>query len=111
MNTALIIALIPYTLPELIVILVYTYHLVAVHIPGQQRAYLEQWAKMAAAYVEQKAAGKSDEEKKALAMSKIKSFFNAFKLPCPPDDVLSAAIEAAVKFLPKSTLQGGSKPV
>ena len=111
MNTQIIIALIPYIVTTVLIVLGYIYHIVAVHIPGQQRAYLEQWAKMAAAYVEQKAAGKSDEEKKALAMSKIKSFFNAFKLPCPPDDILSAAIESAVKFLPKSTLQGGSKPV
>ncbi len=117
MNTAIIVALIPYLVPEIIVVLVYVYHIVAVHIPAQQRTYVERWATVAVAYVEQKSAGISDEEKKQLAMVKIKGFFKAFNLPIPPDDVLSSFIEAAVQALDKATpvtvvrqsaLQGGS---
>lgn len=107
MNTAIIVALIPYVVPTVFIVLGYFWHKAVTYIPAQQRAYLDKWAIMAVAYIEQKFAGKTNEEKKALAMNKIKSFFNAFKLPCPPDDILSAAIEAAVNALPKSTLQGG----
>jgi LL-H family phage holin len=103
---ALVTTLIPYVVPVILIILGYFGHRVISYIPAEQRAYLEQWAKMAVAYVEQNYAGKSDEEKKQIAMDAIKAFFKAFKLPCPPDAILSTAIESAVKFL-DATLQGG----
>lgn len=102
----LITAIAPYIVPAVIILAGYFYHLVAVHVPAQQRAYIESFAKTAVAMVEQQFAGKSDEEKKQLAMDAVKGFFKAFNLPCPPDEVLSAFIEAAVKAL-DSTLQGG----
>lgn len=81
-------------------LILYIYHIAAQHIPAQQRAYIEKWAYAAVAMVEQQFAGKTDEEKKALAMDKLKDFFKAFNLPVPPDDILSAFIEAAVNALP-----------
>jgi|SRR5579872_192607 len=110
----LITALIPYVVPVVLIVVGYFGHRVISYIPAQQRAYVEQWAKIAVAFVEQNYAGKSDEEKKQLAMDAIKGFFKAFNLPLPSDDILSAFIEAAVNALPKaipaSTLQGGGKP-
>lgn len=104
----LITVLIPYVVPAVLILAGYTIHHFAQYIPAQQRAYLDQWAKMAVAFVEQNYAGKSDEEKKQIAMDTIKAFFKAFNLPCPPDAILSTAIEAAVKFLDNATpLQGG----
>jgi hypothetical protein len=57
--------------------------------------------------IEQQYAGKSNEEKKVLAMDEVKSFFKAFNLPVPPDDILSSFIEAAVNALPPTTSLGG----
>lgn len=103
---ALVTTLIPYVVPAVLIIVGYFGHRALSYIPAQQRAYIEQWAKIAVAMVEQNYAGKSDEEKKQLAMDAIKGFFKAFNLPLPPDDILSAFIEAAVQAL-SSTLQGG----
>jgi hypothetical protein len=87
------------------------------HIPAQQRMYIETFAETAVAMVAQQFAGKTNEEKKAIAMTEIKGFFKAFNLPIPPDDVISAFIESAVNALNKTTpvplsvtLQGGSTP-
>jgi LL-H family phage holin len=103
----LITALIPYVVPSILIVAGYLCHLAINYIPAQQRAYLDKWANMVVAMVEQQFAGKSDEEKKQLAMDELKAFFKAFNLPCPPDAILSTAIEAAVKFLSHTTLQGG----
>jgi LL-H family phage holin len=105
---ALVNALIPYVVPTVLVILVYVWHLIILYIPAQQRAYLDKWASIVVAFVEQNYEGKSDEEKKQIAMDELKAFFKAFNLPCPPDAILSTAIEAAVKFL-DTTLQGGKR--
>jgi len=83
-------------------LILYVYHIAAQHIPAQQRAYIEQWAAVAVSMVEQQYVGKSDGEKKALAMAEVKGFFKAFNLPLPPDDILSSFIEAAVNALPPS---------
>lgn len=105
MNTAIIVALIPYVVPSVLIVIGYLYHLLAQLLPAQQRAYIERWAAVAVAMVEQQFAGKSNEEKKALAMNEVKAFFRAFNLPVPPDDILSAFIEAAVNALPSTTTQ------
>jgi hypothetical protein len=83
-------------------LIVYIYHIVAQHTPAQQRAYIEKWAAAAVAMAEQQFAGKTNEERKAIAMDALKGFFKAFSLPVPPDDILSAFIEAAVNALPPS---------
>lgn len=83
-------------------LIVYTYHIVAQHIPAQQRAYIEKWSSSVVSMVEQQYAGKPNDVKKAIAMDEIKKFFQAFKLPVPPDDILSSFIEAAVNALPPS---------
>jgi hypothetical protein len=83
-------------------LIVYIYHIVAQRVPAQQRAYIEKWATAAVAMVEQQYSGKSNSDKKLIAMHSIKDFFRAFKLPVPPDDVLSSFIEAAVNALPPS---------
>lgn len=100
---AVLTALIPYLVPIIVIIVGYFYHLVYVHIPAQQRAYIEAWAKIAVAMVEQKFANQTDEQKKQFAVDALKDFFLAFHLPCPPDAILSAFIDAAVNAL----LQGG----
>jgi len=102
----LINALSPYIVPAIIVFVGYFAHRAISYIPAQQRAYAKQWADIVVAMVEQQFAGRSAEEKKQIAMDAIKGFFTAFNLPCPPDAILSALIEAAVNALP-STLQGG----
>lgn len=100
--TAITIALIPYVVPSVLIVIGYVYNLLAQHLPAQQRAYIESWAAVAVAMVEQQFAGKTNEEKKALAMNEVKAFFRAFNLPIPPDDILSAFIEAAVNALPST---------
>ena len=103
----LITSILPYVVPSVLIVAGYFCHLAINYIPAQQRTYLKQWADMVVAMVEQQYAGKSDEEKKQIAMDALKGFFKAFNLPCPPDAILSAAIEAAVKFLDINPLQGG----
>jgi hypothetical protein len=83
-------------------LIVYIYHIVAQRIPAQQRAYIEKWAAAAVATIEQQYANTSNDRKKARAMEELRQFFRAFKLPVPPDDVLSSFIEAAVNALPPS---------
>jgi hypothetical protein len=78
----------------------YTYHLVAVHIPAEQRKRVGEYTADAVAFVEQKFANKTNEEKKALAMDIARGFFKKFKLPVPDDETLSKLIEAAVNALP-----------
>lgn len=96
--------LIPYIVPTALIVAGYLCHLAISHIPSQQRAYLDKWANIVVAMVEQQYAGKSNEEKKQIAMDALKEFFKAFNLPCPPDAILSAVIEAAVKALKPSTV-------
>lgn len=83
-------------------LIVYIYHIVAQHIPAQQRAYIEKWSSAVVSMVEQQYAGKSNNDKKVIAMSELKDIFQAFKLPVPPDNILSSFIEAAVNALPPS---------
>lgn len=99
-------AIIPYIVPTILIIVGYVIHVVMTYIPAQQRSYIVTFAEKAVAYVEQVSAGKSDEEKKQMAMDAIIGFFKAFNLPIPPLDILSAFIEAAVNALP-TPLQGG----
>jgi LL-H family phage holin len=80
-------------------LIIYIYHLVAVHIPAEKRKYAERFAANAVAFVEQKYAGDTSEEKKAIAMNAIKGFFKDFNLPAPDDATLSKLIEAAVNAL------------
>jgi LL-H family phage holin len=101
-----ITAITPYIVPTVLIVVGYFGHRVVSYIPAQQRTYLDKWASMVVAFVEQNYASKSDEEKKQIAMDELKAFFKAFNLPAPPDAILSTAIEAAVKFL-DATLQGG----
>lgn len=97
---ALIISLAPQIAIIVVAVVGYIYHIVAIHIPAQQRAYLEQWGRIVALKAEQFGAGKTNAEKKQMAMNDLVGFFSAFKLPVPPLDILSAAIEAAVNLLP-----------
>jgi hypothetical protein len=87
-------------------LILYIYHQVAIHIPAEKRKYAENFAASAVAFVAQKFADKTDEEKKALAMGVAKDFFRTFNLPAPDDMTLGRLIEAAVKAL-NATLQGG----
>ena len=108
---ALIIQLAPQIAIIIVAIVGYIFHIVAIHIPAQQRAYIEQWAKVAVLQAEQFGAGKTNAEKKQMAMDAITKLFSTFNLPLPPTDILSAFIEAAVNLLPSTTatLQGESK--
>lgn len=110
---ALIIQLMPQIVIIVVAIVGYVYHIAAVHIPVQQRAYIEQWAKIAVLQAEQFGAEKTNAEKKQMAMDAITKLFQTFNLPLPPSDVLSAFIEAAVNMLPAThaTLQGGQATV
>jgi hypothetical protein len=83
-------------------LILYIYHVLAQHIPAERRKYIEQWAAVAVTMVEQQYAGKSNEEKKQIAMGELIDFFKAFNLPVPPADILSSFIEAAVNALPST---------
>jgi LL-H family phage holin len=102
MNT--IIALIPYAVPSALIVIAYYWHRIVAYIPAQQRQYILQFAHTAVMMVEQQFAGKTNEEKKQIAMDAVKGFFVAFNLPVPPDAILSAFIEAAVKALNASNI-------
>lgn len=99
MNNAIIIAIIPCLVPLIIIILGYFYHILVIHLPAQQRLYVETWANTVVAFVEQQFPGSSNTEKKDHAMVMLRSFFKTFKLPVPDDTVLSAFVEAAVNAL------------
>ena len=68
-------------------------------LPAQQRDALEQFARIAVQQVEQQNAGLSGAAKKQLAMSLMVKLFSTFKIPLPPEEIMSAAIEAAVFFI------------
>lgn len=108
MDTPIIIAIIPYLVPLIIIIIGYFYHLLLVHLPAQQRAYVETWANTVVTFVEQQFPGSSNAEKKEHAMVMLRSFFKTFKLPVPDDTVLSAFIEAAVNALHYSSQKAPS---
>jgi len=92
-------------------LILYIYHHVAVHIPAEQRKHAGEYASDAVAFVEQKFAGKSNEEKKAMAMDVARGFFKKFKLPVPDDETLSKLIEAAVNALKALKATQPSPPV
>jgi hypothetical protein len=100
---ALIVQLAPQIAIIVVAVVGYIYHIVAIHIPAQQRTYMEGWAKVAVAEAEQFGAGKTNAEKKQMAMDSITGFFKTFNLPLPPSDILSSFIEAAVNALDKAT--------
>src|SRR5437899_9868762 len=100
---ALIVQLAPQIAIVVVAIIGYIYHIVAIHIPAQQRTYMEGWAKVAVAEAEQFGANKTNAEKKQMAMDGITKFFKTFNLPLPPSDILSSFIEAAVNELGKAT--------
>ena len=102
MNTVLT-AIAPYIVSIVAIIIGYFSHRVISYIPAQQRAYIAPFAQVIVAMIEQKYAGFSDEQKKALALSALKSLFKDLHLPAPSDDVLEAFIEAAVNALPGKT--------
>lgn len=108
---ALIVQIMPQIAIIVVAIVGYICHIVFVHIPAQQRAYIEPWARIVSLKAEQFGAGKTNAEKKQMAMDDLVVFFKKFNLPAPPLDILSAAIEAAVNLLPDTNapLQGESK--
>lgn len=108
--TQLFIAIIPYLAPLIIIIVGYFYHIIIVHLPAQQRAYVTQWADTVVAFVEQQFPGSSNAEKKEHAMVMLRLFFKTFKLPIPDDTVLSAFIEAAVNALSNAAPPEPPKP-
>ncbi|HEX9502862.1 MAG TPA: phage holin, LLH family [Patescibacteria group bacterium] len=99
----LIASLAQYAVPLVVLIIGYICHIVVVHIPAQQRAYITQWADVAVLKAEQFGAGKTSAEKKQLAMDTLSGFFKAFNLPLPSSDILSSFIEAAVNQLPTTS--------
>src|SRR5260370_24743236 len=96
---AIIVALIPYVVPAVLIVVGYFYHIIFVHIPAQQRTYFSQFVNNAVILVEQQYKDKTSEEKKALAMQGVKNLFKVFHLPAPDDSVISLAIETAVSFM------------
>jgi len=70
--------------------------------PTGQFAALRDFAEMAVKQVEQQHKNLSGEAKKQIAMRLVIRLFKAFKRPLPPEDIVSAAIEAIVMILPKS---------
>lgn len=106
-----ITAIVPYIVPTIIVVTGYLYHLIFVHVPSQQRAYISMFADMAVRWVSVKFARYSDAQKEASALTAIKSLFKAFNLPAPPDSILVAIIAAAFTTLenpPIVSLKGKS---
>lgn len=117
MNTQIALALIPYVVPSVIGLLVYTYHQVWQRIPEKQRNALEQLATPAVQMVEQQYKNASPEQKKEAALHQISLAFTAFNLPEPDSSVINAFIESAVFEMnrlksnttqPLPTLQGGN---
>lgn len=66
----------------------------AQRLPEQQRAALEQFARMAAQYVTQE--HQQARDKHGLAVSFCFELFKAFKLPVPPRAILDIAIGSAM---------------
>jgi LL-H family phage holin len=68
-------------------------------LPTQQRDALEQFARIAVQQVEQQNASLDGTAKKQLAISLVIKLFSTFKISQPPEDIIDAAIEAAVFFI------------
>lgn len=94
-----IIAIVPYVVPTIIIVIGYVVHRAATYIPAQQRAYISMFADMAVRWVSVKFASYTDAQKEAAALSAIKDLFKSFNLPSPPDSILTAIIAAAFHAL------------
>jgi LL-H family phage holin len=68
-------------------------------LPTQQRDALEQFARIAVQQVEQQNASLDGTAKKQLAITLVIKLFSTFKISLPPEDIIDAAIEAAVFFI------------
>ncbi len=93
-TTMIVNAILTLLLPIMIAFAWYLAYLFIQRLPLQQRAALEQFAKMAVQQTEQVNGG--NPQKKTLATALVVSAFKAFKLPVPPTEMIDAAIEAAV---------------
>lgn len=110
MSTPIIVALIPYIVPMAFMGIIYLYHTIIIHLPEQQRTYIESFAATAVQMVEQRFEGRTGDEKKAIAMDALQGFFKAFKLPTPEYYILNSFIESAVLEMNRikpTPLQGG----
>jgi LL-H family phage holin len=97
--TLLIQYVILLSIPLLCALVVWLCHQLIRSLPTQQRDALEQFARIAVQQVEQQNASLSGTAKKQLAISLVIKLFNTFKIPLPPEDIVDAAIEAAVFFI------------
>ena len=76
-------------------------------LPAQQREALEQFARIAVQKVEQQDGNLDGVAKKQLAVSLVIKLFNTFKIPLPPEEIIDAAIEAAVFLVNQITTSAG----
>ncbi len=88
-------------LPPMIGFVYWFSRLYAQRLPEYQRAALEQFARQAVRYVEQRYT--HNPSKKSLAESAITDLFLSFNLPVPGKAALDVAIEAAVHELRSSS--------
>lgn len=84
------------SIPLLSVLVVWLGQQLVRSLPAQQREALEQFARIAVQKVEQQDGNLDGMAKKQLAVSLVIKLFDTFKIPLPPEEIIDAAIEAAV---------------
>ncbi len=99
MNEQIAIALMPYIIPSVMVLIIYLFHLIFRALPAKQQEALRQLkdlASPAAQSVEQMYANAKPQEKKSLAIEAIELSLQAAGLPVPSERVISTFVEDAV---------------
>lgn len=91
--------IVPYVLAHAFLVGAWLYHRLAVRLPANRQAILDNIASKAVAFVEQKYKSLDNNQKKMYAETGFYSFCKYFDVPAPDRDIVDALIEAAVSEL------------
>ena len=97
--------LIQVLIPTTTALIVYVYHLIFQHLPAEQQKALERFAPRAVGMVQQVYGGASNQEKKATAVTMVKTLMQDARLPVPSDASIGTFIESAVYALKQANAQ------
>ena len=95
MNQQLLSDLVPLLIPLIVALAIWLYQFLMEFLPARQRS-IDHVVRMVVRQVEQTMEGMTSDEKKEAAMTLAGQLFGALHLPVPDEQLLDAAIEAAV---------------
>lgn len=88
--------LVPLLIPLIIALAIWLYQFLMEFLPARQRISIDHVVRMVVRQVEQTMESMTSDEKKEAAMTLAGQLFGALHLPIPDEQLLDAAIEAAV---------------